>query len=221
MTTKLDIFKQMAIYCQVPIETSFDTNTPTARTFDALYDSERESLLSRYNWRFAKRRVRLTEVEVEDNQKYPWPLAFTQPSDVIVSGNFRLYNGSNIPTRSFETGKRLTPISDISGTEQYDFYGFELRGNLILTEQAIVDMEYTADLPVEAFSPLAAKLLSLNISEIANGQLLGITSVSEMIRNQKELLRRDLNKELIPGDAVDTLRGRSQVDYFANVNRYF
>ena len=203
-TPDLNIFQQALGYAELPREASLDSETPAGAVFIQNFDQIRQELLSSYRWRFAQKRARLEQANVSDPEKYPWQYAWRQPVDYVDTVNYRLYDGTNIGSQSrVGTGNRLRLIEDHNDFEIYDYYGYEKRGDIFLTETPTVDMMYTWNVPSRNWSALARRLLILKLAYVLNSSLLPIGSTKDRIEQQIQLTMQNLGKELLPTDSLN------------------
>ena len=120
MASKLDIINQALIILGENVIN--DYSTPTGTALNEIYDSTREDLLQSSRWRFAVKKVALTEAVGSPVNE--WDKHFTLPSDMLLLI-------STYPVSRYEIfeGKLLTNNSSVSvdyifdpGEKEYPSY---------------------------------------------------------------------------------------------------
>jgi hypothetical protein len=117
----------------------------TRRDCDAFYAILRPSLLRRYRWRFARRRVRLTPLQ--DPPAFGWAKAMRLPADcnTVIAAS---------PNEA--SGREL--LTDAPTT-------YQLEGDDLLTDHSVMYVTYVADVTDPArFDPLFVDTLTFMLS---------------------------------------------------------
>lgn len=157
---------------------SIEENSKEAKAIKRCIDHERQAMLRDFDWPCATGYVELALVSDPDAAvNYDWYYSYRQPSDCLKARRIMTANGrEETEPAAFRPGR-------------------DSQGKLIYTDEPEAQLEYTADIPLAEFDPLASSALAWRVA---------ITIAPALSRMES------VRKEAWAGYAYDLQRAQAQ-----------
>lgn len=139
-----EICSKALILIGIPAISSLDDSDDVSVTCNEIYETEIHALLSKYDWRFAAKKVQLSE-NTEVTPVGEWPTAYSLPGDMIGA---------------------ISHIFDTDADDAAPYKKFEIFGEDIYTDVDAVYVDYTARVSEEKWPAYFTVFVIAHLAEM-------------------------------------------------------